>query len=682
MTGSISVLPPTLEETHIEMLTISAARLLAADLVEKAGSGHPGTAVALAPLATLLFRKFIKHDPADPTWNGRDRFILSCGHASALLYTQLFLSGYDVSLDDLKAFRTLDSNTPGHPEFGCTPGVEATTGPLGQGIAMGVGMAMSFVHEEAVFDPRSCGVVSPFHRKVWVLASDGDLQEGLSEEAIALAGRMSLDNLIVLFDNNSIQIEGDVALTSVDDIEARFKSHKWIVDHVALSEDGDIDIDALERVLARTSKGGPRLVIVDSQIAFPSPGAVGTAASHGAPLGPNEVKALRDVLGVTSEAFEVPSEVLKSRDCVRKRGRELHDSWDKQFEQWRIREPDLAEEYDSYLRKEVPGDIGRLLPSFAPGQLVSTRDASGAVIQVAARELRGVWGGSADLGEPNRTIIADEGAFLPSDSGMGDYSGRNIHWGVREHAMAAAMNGIALSGSWRVFGGTFLVFSDYQRPAIRLAALMNLPVIYVWSHDSVAVGQDGPTHQPIEHLASLRAIPGLAVVRPADANETVAAWKAILGCDGPVGLVLGRQNVPVLGVNAELMRDGVAKGAYFVKEVETPDIVLVGTGSEVALALEAAEKAAEGGVQASVVSMPCREWFLQQDKEYRNGIVPPDVPVIVVEAGSTFGWKDLAPHGVVLGIDEFGLSAPADEAMEARGMTVSHLLAIIREVLA
>ncbi|GGF42764.1 transketolase [Microbacterium sorbitolivorans] len=665
----------------IDPLTVTTARLLSADAVEKAASGHPGTAIALAPVATLLFRNHIRHDPRDPEWAGRDRFVLSCGHASILLYTQLHLSGYDVTIDDLKAFRTLGSRTPGHPEYGHTAGVETTTGPLGQGLATAVGTAMAFAHERAEFDED--GVSSPFDRHVWVLASDGDLQEGLSYEAGAIAGRMSLGNLTVVYDDNDIQIEGDTRLTSSENVAQRFEAQGWHVLTVGLAADGDIDVAGLDAALrAERPLDKPRLVILKSQIAFPAPNAVGTAGSHGAPLGGAEVANLRTALGSDLEPFEVPESVHAGIDDVVSRGAELRREWDARVSAWREADPVRADRHAAFLRREVPSGLAAAMPTYEPGASVSTRDASGAAIQAIAAQVPGLWGGSADLAEPNRTAITGGGSFLPESTSLGTLRGRNIHWGVREHGMAAAMNGIALAGGWRVFAGTFLVFSDYQRPSIRLASLMQLPVTYIWSHDSVALGQDGPTHQPIEHLASLRAIPGFTVVRPADANETVAAWAAVLEKEQPVGLVLGRQGVPVLDIPAAEVAEGVRRGAYIVRNTATPDVVLIATGSEVAVALVAADELAAEGIEARVISMPSREWFTAQSAEYRELILPASLSArVVVEAASSFGWHDIAgPAGEIVGIDEFGLSAPADEALAARGITVSHVVVAAKRV--
>lgn len=580
------------------------------------------------------------------------------------------------------AFRTLDSRTPGHPELGHTDGVETTTGPLGQGFATAVGMAMAFAHERATFDASATQGESVFDRRVWVLASDGDLQEGISYEAAALAGRMELENLIVIYDDNDIQIEGGTALTSAEDVVGRFRAHGWQVERVELGADGDVDVDALDRAMSAPPAGRPRLIVLKSQIAFPSPTAVNTSASHGAPLGATEVAGLRAVLGVASEPFEVDPSVLEITRSVQDRGADAHAKWDERFAAWAARDGRRAERHAAWSDRSVPAGLVDTMPVYEAGTSVSTRDASGAAIQAIATAVPGLGGGSADLAEPNRTAIADGGSFLPTSTGAGDYAGRNIHWGVREHAMAAAMNGIALAGGWRVFAGTFLVFSDYQRPAIRLASLMKLPVVYLWSHDSVALGQDGPTHQPIEHLASLRAIPGFTVLRPADANETVAAWLAILDRQAPAGLALGRQGVPVLDIPIDDLREGVRRGAYVVADAEDATVAIIATGSEVALALEAARVATAEGIAVRVVSMPSREWFLAEDTAYRESVLPATLRArVAVEAATSFGWHEVVGSGgAVVGIDEFGLSAPADQALVARGMTVERVLSAVRAV--
>ncbi|MEJ6548942.1 transketolase [Corynebacterium sp. USCH3] len=673
--------PPGLSRTGNEVVT--AARLLAADAVEAAQSGHPGAAISLAPVATLLYGKYIRHDPQDPTWFGRDRFILSCGHASMLLYAQLYLTGYDVSLDDLRNFRRLGSTTPGHPEYGITPGVDATTGPLGQGFAMGVGMAMAFAHQRAVYDTEAPAGDSPFDRHVWVLASDGDLEEGISYEAGSLAGRHQLDNLTVLYDRNRIQIDGATDLAWSEDVVARFEAQGWRVSTVARASDGDIDITALDDVLSAEGDHRPHLVVLDSEIAWPSPTARGTAGSHGAPLGAEEVAGLRRELGVDTAPFDVPDAVLDAAREAVTVGAELHRRWDGQMEQWAARNPERAADLRRAVDRGIPGELNDSLPRWERGARVSTRDASRDTIQVLAEHLPELVGGSADLADPNRTAIASSGSFLPEDGGR---TGRNVHWGVREFAMAAAVNGMVLAGGTRVFAGTFLTFSDYERAALRLAALMKLPSIFVWSHDSVALGQDGPTHQPIEHLASLRAMPGFTSIRPADANETAAAWSVALEQDGPTGLVLCRQPLTTLDIDPDGIIDGVRRGAYIVSSdstTEDPDVILIGTGSELELAVDAATTLRDKGVSVRVVSMPSRDLFDRQDDNYRDSVLPPRLRArVVVEAAATFGWGDfIGDTGVAVGIDHFGESGPAADVQRACGMTVERVVAAADEAM-
>ncbi|MGW7601523.1 transketolase family protein [Streptomyces antimycoticus] len=661
---------------------IAVARALTVDAVETAGSGHPGTALALAPVAHLLFQRHIRHDPADASWEGRDRFVLSCGHASILQYTQLHLTGYGLELEDLRRFRQLGSLTPGHPEYRHTAGVETTTGPLGQGVATAVGMAMALKRDQGRL--AGADTASLPDRTVWVLCSDGDLQEGISYEAGALAGRHRLDNLVVIWDDNTIQIEGSTDLTTREDTAARFAAQGWFVQTVGLAADGDIDIDALDTALstARAHTGRPSLIALRSQIAFPAPNAVNTAASHGAPLGAAEAAALKARLGVTDEPLTVPEAVLRHTRRAVARGAELHRAWDTAFAAWTTAHPERARARAQAIRPVDPAAAAEALPVFEPETLVAPRDASGKVIQSLAEALPRLWGGSADLGDSNRTTIASGGSFLPADEAGGQgLSGRNIHWGVREHAMAAALNGISLIGYDTPFAGTFLVFSDYQRPSLRLAALMKLPVVHVWSHDSVALGADGPTHQPVEHLAALRAMPGLSVVRPADATETAAAWLSALDRPGPVGLALARQALPVLPTPADEVRAGVARGAYVVAGamdvVDAVDVVLMASGSEVSLALAAADTLARRGVAARVVSVPCKEWFTEQDTAYRDAVLPPSVRArVVVEAGCAFGWHDLlGEHGRTVTVEDFGTSAPAQQAMASVGITEDAVVA-------
>jgi transketolase len=654
-----------------EQAAITQARLLALDAVEAAGSGHPGTAIALAPVAHLLFQRIMRHNPADPSWEGRDRFVLSCGHASILLYSQLFLTGYGVSVDDLAQFRALDSLTPGHPEYGHTPGVETTTGPLGQGFATAVGMAMQLKRERERFGANAAGV---FDQRVWVLASDGDLQEGISYEAGALAGHLGLDNLTVIYDDNDIQIEGGTGLSTSEDAAARFTAQGWSVEQVGLADNGDVDIATLEQVLSKPAEAGrPRIVILKSIIAWPAPNAQNTAAAHGAPLGAAEAAELRSILGVGPEPFQVDDAALTYTRKATERGAELQRVWDRAFATWAAAESALCEQREAERTDVLPDAITTDLPLYEAGAKVSTRDASGATLQVLARHFPQLWGGSADLGEPNRSTLVDGG-----DVEAGRLSGRNIHWGVREHAMTAAVNGIALAGG-RAFSATFLVFSDYAKPALRLAALMQLPVTHIWSHDSVALGSDGPTHQPIEHLAALRALPGYAVVRPADGAETVAAWLTVLVRRQPTGLVLARQPVPVQDQGFDAVREGVSRGAYVVSDDHDWQVLVIATGSEVDLAMRAAQVCREHGLRLRVVSMPCREWFAEQPADYRESVLPAARRQrVVIEAATTFGWADIAgDNGRIVGIDEFGLSAPADDALAARRMTVEAVVKAI-----
>jgi transketolase len=558
-----------------------------------------------------------------------------------------------------------------------TPGVDATTGPLGQGITMAVGMAMAFQRERAVYDAAG-GDGSPFARHVWVLASDGDLQEGISYEAGALAGRHRLDNLTVVYDDNDIQIEGSTSLTWSEDVGARFAAQGWRVSRVERAADGEVDVAALDAVLAsRSTDGRPHLVVLRSEIAYPAPNARGTAGSHGAPLGGTEVALVRAALGSDAAPFEIAPEVLAHTRRAVDRGAALHRDWDERFGTWAVAHPDLATQWHAAQDRTLPADLAEALPRFEVGSVLATRDASGQVIQALAARLPELVGGSADLAEPNRTAIVGAGSFLPEGDGR---TGRNIHWGVREHAMAAAMNGMLLAGGTRVFGGTFLVFSDYQRPAIRLAALMGLPAVYVWSHDSIALGQDGPTHQPIEHLTSLRAMPGLTTIRPADANETAAAWLVALEQDGPTGLVLCRQPLRTLDLPLAQVTDGVRRGAYVVSDDADAAVVLVATGSELELALEAAEQVRAAGTRVRVVSMPSRELFERQDAGYREQVLPAALTArVVVEAAATYGWRDVAgDRGEIVGIDRFGLSAPAGDAQRELGMTVDRVVTAIR----
>ncbi|MBM9465252.1 transketolase [Aeromicrobium sp. YIM 150415] len=652
---------------------VTTARGLSIDAVERAGSGHPGTALALTPVAQLLYGRHLRHDPADPQWAGRDRFVLSCGHASILQYVQLYLSGYDLTLDDLRSFRRIGSRTAGHPEYGHTVGVEMTTGPLGQGLASSVGMAMGFARQRALFDPEAPAGESPFDRAVWVLCSDGDLQEGISYEAGALAGRHELGALNVVFDDNRIQIEGETSLTTGEDIAARFEAQGWHVQHVGLAEDGDIDVAALDAAMtaARDETARPSIIVLRSQIAWPAPNAINTPGAHGSPLGGDEAAATKIALGLDPAATFVVSDEVRARADRREEGARIHRAWDELDARWREREPERASRWDA-----VIGDPGTVeVPAFEAGTSVATRSASGACLAALAPQLPQLWGGSADLGDSNKTTIPGEVSFLPESR-----DGRIVHFGVREHAMAAIANGIALAGGSLPYVGTFLVFSDYMRGAIRLAALMGLPVTYVWTHDSVALGADGPTHQPIEHLASLRAMPGLDVVRPADAKETAVAWRlAAERRTRPMGLVLARQNVPVLDADDVVVEAGVRAGAYAVLEPEAePEVVVVATGSEVALAVEAARSISDE-IAVRVVSMPCREWFLARPAAERDALLPPGIRAVVVEAASSFGWAEVVGRGAgFVTVDRFGASGDAEDVQAEVGLTVENVVAALR----
>ena len=635
------------------------------DAVEKANSGHPGTPMALAPLAHLLFQEFVRHDPRTPDWPGRDRFVLSAGHASMLLYSQLFLTGYGLSVDDLKAFRQFGSRTPGHPEHGHTPGVETTTGPLGQGFGNAVGMAMAARRLTGLW-----GGDDLFDPTFWVICSDGDLQEGVASEAASLAGHQRLGRLVVVFDDNHIQIEGDTSKAWSEDVLARFEAYGW---HTQRVDDAE-DLDAIRSALtaARDETGAPSIVALRSHIAFPSPNKIDTGEAHGSALGEDEVRLTKEVLGLNpDEQFAVPEDVLAHTRRAVERGAALRTEWDERYAAWAAANADAAAERDRMLARRLPPAWAEKLPTFSPGEKVATRTASGKALNAVAPLLPELFGGSADLAGSNDTLLKGEDSFLPDTP-----YGRNLHFGVREHAMGSAMNGMALYGGVRPYGGTVLVFSDYMRPAVRLAALMKLPVAYVWTHDSIGLGEDGPTHQPIEHLAALRAIPGLAVVRPADATETVAAWRVALErADGPVALCLTRQKVEVLEGTSH---DGVARGGYVVADASSlPHVVLIAPGSEVEIAMAARELLEAAGTPARVVSMPCREWFDEQDQAYRDTVLPPDVPARVsVEAAVAQGWRDVVgDHGECVSIEHFGASAPYDVLYEQFGLTAERIVA-------
>ncbi|MGA5500251.1 transketolase [Streptomyces umbrinus] len=682
--------PDSFEWTDLDRRAVDTARLLAADAVQKVGNGHPGTAMSLAPAAYTLFQKVMRHDPADPEWTGRDRFVLSPGHTSLTLYTQLFLSGYELELDDLKAFRTHGSKTPGHPEYGHTAGVETTTGPLGQGVANAVGMAMAARFERGLFDPEAPEGESPFDHTVWAIVSDGDLEEGISAEASSLAGHQKLGNLVFVYDDNHISIEGDTATAFSEDVLKRYEAYGWHVQRIEPALGGDIDPHALHEALtaAKAETGRPSIIAMRTIIAWPAPNAQNTEASHGSALGAEEIAATKRLLGFDPEqTFEVADEVLAHARRALDRGVEAHAAWNKQLAEWRTAQPARAKLFDRIVAGQLPEGWESALPAFEAGSSVATRAASGKVLQALGDVLPELWGGSADLAGSNNTTIDKTSSFLPKGNPLpeADPYGRTVHFGIREHSMAAEMNGIALHGNTRIYGGTFLVFSDYMRNAVRLSALMQLPVTYVWTHDSIGLGEDGPTHQPVEHLASLRAIPGLNIVRPADANETAIAWAEILKRHAtnpaPHGLALTRQGVPTYEANPE-----AAKGGYVLRDSSTgtPDVILVATGSEVQLAVAAREQLEAEGVGTRVVSMPSVEWFEEQSPEYRASVLPPSVKArVAVEAGIGLTWyRYVGDHGRIVSLEHFGASADAKTLFAEFGFTPENVASAARESLA
>ncbi|WP_185949326.1 transketolase [Microbispora sp. KK1-11] len=684
----------SLEWSDLDRQAVDVVRALAMDAVEKAGSGHPGTAMSLAPAAYLLFQRVLRHDPSDPKWVGRDRFVLSCGHSSLTLYIQLYLSGYGLTLDDLKALRQWGSLTPGHPEYGHTAGVETTTGPLGQGVGNAVGMAMAARRERGLFDPDAAPGASPFDHMIWCFASEGDLEEGISHEVSALAGHQKLGNLAVVFDSNHISIEDDTQIALSEDITKRYEAYGWHVLEVDWTATGEYkeDVqalyDALEAARAETER--PTFIKLRTIIGWPAPNKQNTGKIHGSALGADEVAATKRVLGMDPEkSFAVPAEVLDHAREVVERGRALRAEWDKSYQSWREANPERAELFDRISKRKLPEGWDKALPSFEIGSQVATRKASGEVLSALAPVLPELWGGSADLAESNNTTMKGEPSFIPDEYQTkefpGNRYGRTLHFGIREHGMGAILNGIALHNGTRPYGGTFLVFSDYMRPSVRLAALMKLPVTYVWTHDSIGLGEDGPTHQPIEHLWALRAIPGLDVVRPADANETAAAWKAVLEHnDRPAGLALTRQNVPTLDGAGD--PDAVARGGYVLQDASNgqPEVVIIGTGSEVQLAVEARTILESQGIPTRVVSMPCVEWFREQDAAYKQTVLPPAVKArVAVEAGITLGWREfVGDAGEVLGLEHFGASAPYKTIYEQFGLTADRVVAAAKASLA
>ena len=667
---------------------VAIARALAMDAVQKVGNGHPGTAMSLAPVAYNLFQRHLVHDPADPHWLGRDRFILSCGHSSLTLYTQLFFSGYGLEMEDMQSFRTWGSLTPGHPEFGHTAGVEMTTGPLGAGVATAVGFAMAARYERGLLDPQAPAGTSLFDHSIWVLCSDGDLQEGVSGEASSLAGTQELGNLNLIYDDNRISIEGDTHVSFTEDVAARYRAYGWHVQEVAALADGNIDLASLDAamVAAKAEKTKPSLIRMHSVIAWPAPKLRGTAKSHGSALGDEEIAATKKELGLNpDEKFAMPAEIFAHVRAVKDRGAVAHAEWNKKFDVWSAANPERHQLLTRLQKRELPAGWDSALPVFEAGKDLATRAASGHVINAIAKVLPEFWGGSADLAESNNTTIEGGKSFLPTSSQMKDADpyGRIIHFGIREHAMGSIVNGITLHGLTRTFGGTFAVFSDYMRPAVRLAALMDIPSTFIWTHDSIGLGEDGPTHQPIEHFAALRAIPNFAVIRPADANEVAQAWRSILQRQKPAGLLLSRQNLRTVDRSTHGAALGVDKGAYILKEGSAaPQVVIIATGSEVGIALDAQTALEADGISTRVVSAPCLEWFNQEPETYRNSVIPNTALRVSVEAGIAQGWREyVGDKGVVISLDHFGASAGAAKLFAEFGFSAERIVGEIKKAL-
>ncbi|MEA5054738.1 MAG: transketolase [Propionicimonas sp.] len=681
--------------TETDRRAVDTARVLAADAVEKVGNGHPGTAISLAPVAYLLYQKVMQGDPADPTWAGRDRFVMSAGHSSLTQYTQLFLAGYGLEVDDLAALRTEGSLTPGHPEYGHTAGVECTTGPLGAGVAMAVGFAMAARRERAILDPTAEPGSSVFDHVVYCIAGDGCMQEGVSGEASSLAGAQKLGNLVLIYDDNRISIEGETQIAFTEDVAARYAAYGWHVQHVdwtgggtTYSENVQALYDAIEAAKAVTDK--PSFIKLTTVIGWPLPTKAGHHSVHGAKLGAEEIAGLKRELGFDPEqSFAVEPEVLAStRANAAARASEAKAAWGARFEAWQAANPEQAALYQRLVSRELPADVEAVLPVYGAGKK-STRAASGEVLTALADTLPELWGGSADLAGSNNTTMKGQPSFLPPEQSshdfVGDYNGRTLHFGIREHAMGNIVNAITISGLTRAYGGTFLVFSDYMRGAVRLAALQKAPSVFVWSHDSVGVGEDGPTHQPIEHVAALRAIPGLDVVRPADANETAWAWaEALKHTDRPTGLILTRQDVPNIEP-ADGAREGFAKGGYVLAEASTgaPQVVLLATGSEVSVALAARDLLQAEGVATRVVSLPCLEWFAAQPADYREQVIPGSAAKVSVEAGIAMGWREyVGQTGEIVSVDHFGESAAGPLLLAKYGFTAENVAAKARTALA
>ena len=676
--------------SEFDTRAVDTVRVLAADAVQKCGSGHPGTAMSLAPLAYTLYQRVINHDPADVHWAGRDRFVLSVGHSSLTQYIQLYLGGFGLEMDDLQQLRTWGSRTPGHPEVHHTDGVEITTGPLGQGLASSVGMAMAARKERGLFDPEAPAGESPFDHYVYTIASDGDLQEGVTAEASSLAGTQKLGNLIVFWDDNRISIEDDTNIAFNEDVVARYEAYGWHVQTVESGEDVVAIEEAVKAAQAETER--PSFIRVKTVIGYPAPNKMNTGGVHGAALGDDEVAATKEVLGFDPErSFHIDDEVIAHTRKLRERGAEKHAAWQKKFDEWAAANPENKALFDRMQARELPQDFDAELPVWEPGESLATRKASEATIQALAASLPEMWGGSADLAGSNNTVIKGADSFGPAAITTNMWSaqpyGRNLHFGIREHAMSAIMNGIALHGNTRVYGGTFLIFSEYQYPAVRLGSLMSTDTYYVWTHDSIGLGEDGPTHQPVETLSALRAIPNLSVIRPADANETAQAWAAALEYKAaPKGLALSRQGLPVLEGTKEKAHDGVRRGAYVLVEEskETPDVILLATGSEVQLAVAAAKELEAAGTATRVVSAPCLEWFDEQDDTYRESVLPSEVQARVsIEAGIAMPWhKYTGSFGRNISIEHYGASAPAGELFEKFGFTTTAVVEAAQESLA
>ena len=674
--------------TELDDRAVALARALAMDAVQKVGNGHPGTAMALAPVAYNLFQRHLIHDPSDPQWLGRDRFILSCGHSSLTLYTQLFYSGYGLEMKDLQEFRTWGSLTPGHPEFGHTAGVEMTTGPLGAGVATSVGFAMAARYERGLLDPEAPSGTSIFDHSIWVICSDGDLQEGVSGEASSLAGTQELGNLNIIYDDNRISIEGDTHVAFTEDVAARYRAYGWHVQDVPALADGNIDLAALDRAMiaakAETSK--PSLIRTHSVIAWPAPKLRGTAKSHGSALGDDEIAATKLELGLNpDEKFAMPGEVLTHVRAVKARGAELRKEWDVKFGKWQSTHPERAALLKRLQGRTLPSGFNEALPVFDAGKDMASRSASGHVINAIAKVLPEFWGGSSDLADSNMTTIEGGKSFLPTTSAMKDANpyGRIIHFGIREHAMGSIINGITLHGLTRTYGGTFAVFSDYMRPSVRLAAIMDIPSIFVWTHDSIGVGEDGPTHQPIEHFAALRAIPNFAVLRPADANEVSEAWKAVLSRNKPAGFLLSRQNLRTVDRTTHGSAFGVNRGAYILKEAANEaKVVIIATGSEIPLALDSQIALEAKGISTRVVSAPCLDWFNEEPLSYRESVLPKSALRVSIEAGISLGWREyVGDSGIIISLDHYGASAAAPKLFAEFGFTVDRVTSEIEQAL-